>query len=335
MSSRQKIAKNAHLDSITVTNDQQPLAPIGDVVNGLLISGAAGGVHGSFSGSGTGDANPFSIHERAHADIEIQKNVADNAPALIKLKPNYTGNPTTGAISLESWYGDSPAGALKGAPSTAQRNHATFCIKQRMTTPGVLSSYGASALGWHTALAIDFDGEHYTNSMYPFVNNQYSLGNSTLSWAEIYAINTSVQVSDREKKTDIKDLKLGLDFVEALTPVSYKWKETQGRAGERSHAGLIAQDVWSVLSRMDPSSCSVDDRGLLRSDHSMFVSEWTGKPNEEGERPEKHYALRYGEMIPCLMQAIKELSARVKELEGKSGDAAAAAATGSKRKRTT
>jgi hypothetical protein len=48
------------------------------------------------------------------------------------------------------------------------------------------------------------------------VNNRYN---------DIWATNNVIQTSDRDKKDEIEDLTIGLDFVNKLKPVSFKWKD--------------------------------------------------------------------------------------------------------------
>lgn len=55
------------------------------------------------------------------------------------------------------------------------------------------------------------------------VDNAYTWGASGKKWSAIWAANGTIQTSDERKKTQIKESELGLDFIESLKPVSYKW----------------------------------------------------------------------------------------------------------------
>jgi hypothetical protein len=55
------------------------------------------------------------------------------------------------------------------------------------------------------------------------VDNAYTWGASGKKWSAIWAANGTIQTSDARKKTQIKESELGLDFIEKLNPVSYKW----------------------------------------------------------------------------------------------------------------
>jgi hypothetical protein len=80
----------------------------------------------------------------------------------------------------------------------------------------------------------------------PNVDNVYSLGSGSVRWAQVFAANGTIQTSDLAQKNSIAQTDLGLDFINSLTPVSYKMKsEPEGP----HHHGLIAQDVKEVLQR--------------------------------------------------------------------------------------
>jgi hypothetical protein len=99
--------------------------------------------------------------------------------------------------------------------------------------------------------------------MFPLLDDAFNLGINGVRWAAVYAVNGTIQSSDERDKTDIEDSPLGLEFINALRPVSYKWinggntiTETDAsgnitgvasRTGERVHFGLLSQQVKSVL----------------------------------------------------------------------------------------
>ena len=122
---------------------------------------------------------------------------------------------------------------------------------------------------------------------------------------DIVATNGTIQTSDQNEKNTIADSDLGLDFVKKLSPKSYKFN---GKT--RTHYGLIAQDVETVLS--DISKPATDFAGFIKSDIS-----------EEQDGSTYRYGLRYNEFISPLIKAIQEqqviiddLKARIETLEG-------------------
>jgi hypothetical protein len=120
----------------------------------------------------------------------------------------------------------------------------------------------------------------------PKLDNAYNVGSITYRWNDIYATNATIQTSDGRLKTIMGREDLGLNFINSLNPVKYKWKD----GGERMHHGLVAQDVEKALAGRDFA-------GLI-------------KDKETGS-----YGLRYNELIAPLIKAIQELTDRVKELE--------------------
>jgi len=154
----------------------------------------------------------------------------------------------------------------------------------------------------------------YFNSvgLMPYSDGTKNIGSSSLAWDTIYADNGTIQSSDVNRKTDIQDATLGLDFIKALRPVQFKWKETAGRAGVRIHNGLIAQEVKDVL-------------GGAASDTALWISdtdEEETRPSGDDLSPEdnpNHGAttegIRYTELIGPIVKAIQEMEARLSALE--------------------
>lgn len=121
---------------------------------------------------------------------------------------------------------------------------------------------------------------------------------------DVYVFTT--QLSDERIKYDIQESILGLDFINKIKPVSYKYKVrdttyTTGsngeeikieKAGVRPHYGFIAQQVKEVLGE---------------NDFAGYVYE----PSID------EHALRYDEFISPMVKAIQELSQKNDYLEKK------------------
>ena len=146
-------------------------------------------------------------------------------------------------------------------------------------------------------------------------DNTYDLGAHNVRWDDVYATNTSIQSSDRNKKNTIVDSDLGLSFINKLKPVSYKFND-----GTRTHYGLIAQDVETVLS--DISKPTTDFAGFIKTDlpdeYYQEAEPHIPEGKNEGDlksAAHTEYGLRYGEFISPLIKAVQELSAKVAALE--------------------
>ena len=111
--------------------------------------------------------------------------------------------------------------------------------------------------------------------------------------------NTYSLPSDLNFKKDITDISLGLNLVTKLRPVFYRHKLDEDN--EPLSNGIIAQELEQSLLE-----CGIEKNSLLMLQH---------KPNEK--QNESQYWVDYQKMIPVLVKAIQELTARVQELENK------------------
>ena len=125
------------------------------------------------------------------------------------------------------------------------------------------------------------------------------VGTSTARFDDIRATNGTIQTSDKNEKNTIVDSDLGIDFVNLLTPKSYKFNNKT-----RTHYGLIAQDVETVL-------------GDVKKDASQFAGFCKDDISEKQDGSEYRYGLRYHEFISPMIQAIKDLKAEVDTLKAK------------------
>ena len=149
-------------------------------------------------------------------------------------------------------------------------------------------------------------------------SNQVQLGNSTTT---TYVYGTVQNRSDIRDKADIRDTVLGLDFINALRPVDFKWdmrddyfeeptqKDKNGneqtiltpllkdgsKKRNRYHHGLIAQEVKENLDTM-----GIDFGGY--QDHSK-----NGGSDV--------LSIGYDELIAPLIKAVQELSLKINELK--------------------
>lgn len=108
----------------------------------------------------------------------------------------------------------------------------------------------------------------------------------------IYATSTSISaISDKRLKENVRDLDAGLDTILALKPRRFDWKAGKGK-DVRDDMGFIAQEVEEVLPEL--------------------IGDWK---SGEGD-PEDLKSVKAGDLIPVLVKAIQELTARVAQLEG-------------------
>jgi len=121
---------------------------------------------------------------------------------------------------------------------------------------------------------------------------------------------TAAVYSDKRIKNTITPIESSINFINKLEPVSYYLNHfshedtlnsiTTDNTGKRKHFGLVAQDVKVAL----------DGSGYPASEYSL----WKG--SEPGEE-DRLQSVSYDEMVPHLVKAIQELSAKIEELESR------------------
>ena len=155
---------------------------------------------------------------------------------------------------------------------------------------GTVSLYFDNALKFQTASNKTF---HYVDCN-PANNGNMDLGASSERWRDIYSTN-SLNTSDRTLKENILTCDLGLDFINKLKPVSYKWiQKPDENLDTKTHYGLIAQDVENAIKE---SGKTLDDFGGIN------------------KQKEGAMHLAYTEIISPLVKAVQELAAKVAALE--------------------
>ena len=140
-------------------------------------------------------------------------------------------------------------------------------------------------------IAIGHDSQVTT----PTTSNSITLGNGSNTILRC-AVTSITSLSDARDKKEITELSAGLDFVNTLKPVEFVWddRNEDGRHDVKDF-GFIAQDLKQ----------SQEDIEL--ADTLKLVYE---------ENPEKLEA-SYGKLIPILVKAIQDLTAKVEALENK------------------
>jgi len=153
---------------------------------------------------------------------------------------------------------------------------------------------GASSLkfpkGSATSLTNIFGGV-----ILPETNNQYSFGNGSFRWTEIFATNGTINTSDRNQKQDIRQLTSAETAVAtALKPLlrAFRWQDAVTEKGDnaRVHFGIIAQDVADAFTA----------QGLDANDYGMFCSDtWTDEDGNE----QTSLGVRYTELLAFIIAA--------------------------------
>jgi len=244
----------------------------------------------------------------------------------------------------DGWHSKQAAGSitsLLASPNGAQAGKTTahfydgtafqptgssrFTLRQTPSAGSVAGAFIVSTTPSATVSPVDRLILNESGHFYPLSDNAYTLGVTGARWSAIWAANGVIQTSDERTKTSIETSQLGLDFINDLQPVSYKfsvggnkvirqvYRDAEGNEvvqdaegatpseiiteeveGQRTHYGLLAQQVKSVLPE------GADFGGWILTDK---------------DDPESQQGLRYEEFIAPMIKAIQELSAKVALLE--------------------
>ena len=228
---------------------------------------------------------------------EVRKNTAQGGgPSTITLDASasgtddeYNGYPIhilrgvgTGQLRTISDYdGTTKVATVSSAWDTEPDNTSAFSINEKDITLGtnnIIIGYQAS-------------GSSTT------VSNEITLGNSNIT--SLRCNTTSISsLSDRRDKTDIIDCPYGKDFLNKLRPVEFTWKRRLLNAGDidnvhngKTRLGFIAQELQEAMPN--------DENEIL---------DLVYKSNPE------RLEIRQGNLIPIIVQYLKELHATNKEL---------------------
>ena len=197
-----------------------------------------------------------------------------------------TGNVNTGVgwLSLQgvtTGFGNVGIGPAAGASITTGIHN--VCLG-----PDAGSTFSGVALGsGQNNVLIGFNAAPSTAN----VSNQITLGNSSITSLRCQ-VTTISALSDSRDKTNVEELPYGLEFVKELKPVSFDWDmRDKARVGDKDF-GFIAQDLAALEDKFDAERLALTLR----------------------DNPDRLEATP-GRLIPILVKAIQELTARVEELE--------------------
>jgi hypothetical protein len=126
------------------------------------------------------------------------------------------------------------------------------------------------------------------------VSNTITLGNSSIATLRCQ-VTSITALSDARDKQDVESIPVGLDFINKLNPVTFTWNMRDGAKVGIKDTGFIAQELMAA-----------EDEAELAEYLQLTYR----------DNPEKLEATQ-GRLIPILVKAVQELSAKVAELEAK------------------
>lgn len=167
------------------------------------------------------------------------------------------------------------------------------------SAPSVTTGSNNTILGYNAAISLTTGSNntvigYNANTSTATVSNQVVLGNSSIT--DLRCQDTTISApSDIRDKTDVQPIPVGLDFINDIRPVNFEWNMRDGGQVGNRQGGFIAQEVLAVEQQYN-------------------TREWLGMVNDENPN---QLVLAPAKLIPVLVKAIQELSARVAELESR------------------
>lgn len=242
------------------------------VGNQSLLANTSGNANISV-GSATMSANTTGSYNTAAGSQALGQNSTSSSNTAVGYQSLYTS--TAGfntAIGYLSGYGGSsvPVQNTIGTYNTYVGN---------MAVANITNATNSTALG---------NGSVITGS------NMIVLGNTAIT--EIRAQVTSITaISDKRKKKDIVESELGLDFINSLRPVQYRYNN----GDDTLRFGFIAQETESVLPKdMKPLVAKEDGLALVNHDNDK----------------DQTYHMAYGELTAPMVKAVQEQQAMINNL---------------------
>jgi len=308
-------------------------------------------IKSTIDGSSSTSATKMTFHNRDSGGT-VQEYMAIRADGLVQINQNNAGSVGTSnkqlsvGASLITQFDRSNVGTMTGitvsnsyTDGTNQSGTATGIVFSHHTSSSGIS-YIASVAGSNSGdrsalhfgtrgssgvkerLLLNDNGEvyighggdgylkHYqinSNShhwvLYPYSDDSYRFnrngsGSDEMTIAsdgDVTILGTLTESSDIRLKENIETIPNALSKVNQLRGVTYNWNETSGKDTEAKQIGMIADEVEEVVPE------------LVKTDSVKGAFDEDGLDNIK--------SLKYGNVVGLLVEAVKELTARIEALE--------------------
>jgi hypothetical protein len=146
----------------------------------------------------------------------------------------------------------------------------------------------------------------------PNSDNLFTLGESGFRWMSVWAVNGTIQTSDKRLKDNITPLNDGLEKIMKLNPVSFTWKDDPEGT---KHLGLVAQDVIGIIKEI--VVIGTDPDKILGINYSQFVPVLIKGMQEQQQQIET--TKQENLQLKSELQSLKERMEQLEALITKSG----------------
>jgi hypothetical protein len=212
-------------------------------------------------------------------------------PTSAAVRDYVDGNMITGITAGNGLTGDATSGTatlnvVGGTGITANANDISLSTDQRLAS-GVNPQLGTTTSYW---MMQSSSGTKYARLFLEGDEDaRITEGGQADFNGDVVAFSTTIASDERFKK-DVFTIPDALASVNKMRGVKYTWKENTKKAGQRE-IGLIAQEVQRVMPEV------VKEVDTLNTDG------------------ETHLTVDYAKLVGLLIEAVKELNAKVKKLE--------------------
>lgn len=150
-------------------------------------------------------------------------------------------------------------------------------------------------------------GGNNNNSLHPTISNATTLGKDGKIWKSVWAHDTTINTSDRKAKDTIGVIDFADDFIMALNPITFMWKDGDHR---RTRMGFIAQEVAELCKSLN-KNLSVVTASYITNDETP-IKEYFG---EEVEDSLLSWGMSYEQLIAPMIVVMQNQNQRILDLE--------------------
>jgi hypothetical protein len=205
------------------------------------------------------------------------------------------GNTAVGTTALRGTDGPT-SGWVQGTNNTAVGYQAGYIVSTGATNTLVGAGAGSNITTGSNNSCLGTSAQPASAS----TSNTITLGDANITTLRCQTTSIT-SLSDERDKKDIVDVPAGLDFIQRVRPVSFKWAmrnlyNTPGFVGKQDipEFGFVAQELQTVQ----------EDTGIT-------------VPNLVSDENPDRLEVAPSTLIPILIKAVQELTARVQQLEAK------------------
>ena len=243
------------------------------------------------------------------ANVQGDRNVAIGYEALFNANPSGDADTQNTAVGYQAGYN-----LTTGTDNTLIGTHVASgdsITGTNNTCVGAVAGHALTSGSNNLLLGHDAGRSTSPSGNLNTGSNAVVLGDDNIT--SLFCADTSISSSDSRDKADVTDFNIGLNWVKDLRPVTYKWDKRTWYGTEEQpygtpdgskkqskvHLGFLAQEVLEVEKA----------NGFGDSADTMLTCNIT----EDGQR----YGMKYERLVPVLVNALKELSAKNDALEAR------------------